>query len=348
MVKKKKNKTKKVGIGICIAIVILLLGVGGFIVRQLYTPFFGVKETVYVYVDDKKNYNDLLLQLQSAAQIKDVGLFKKLASAVKYPEKMRTGRYEIRPDMTCKELLQNLRNGNQAPAKITFNNIRVKEDLAERVGGQFMFGPQALLEKLNDPQTCASYSLDTSTILCLFIPNTYEMYWNMPVDRFLQRMKKEYDRFWSEERLAKARAIPLTPVQVSTLASIVEEETAVKEEYPVVAGLYINRLKQGMLLQADPTVKFAVGDFALKRVLFVHLETESPYNTYKYEGLPPGPIRVASIGGIDGVLNYTHHHYLYMCAKEDFSGRHNFATTLMEHTRNAKRYQEALNRNNIR
>ena len=164
----------------------------------------------------------------------------------------------------------------------------------------------------------------------------------------MKRMKKEYDRFWNAQRLNKAKAAGLTPVEVSTLASIVEEETADKDEMPVVAGLYLNRLRIGMPLQADPTVKFALQDFGLRRILYKHLETDSPYNTYKCQGLPPGPIRIPSIHAVESVLNYSHHRYLYMCAKEDLSGTHNVARTLSEHQANARRYQQALNRRNIR
>lgn len=343
-----KSKKKKISLYILCSVLIMGLAAGAYIYHKLFSPFFNIKETVYVCVDDKKDYRELLLQLESVAKIKDVGLFDQLATVAGYPEKIKTGRYAIRPNMTCKELLSVLLNGMQTPCKLTFNNIRLKEDLAERIGQQLIFEPGDLLQKLNDPAVCATYGFSPETILCMLIPNTYEMYWNISVDGFLQRMKKEYDRFWTKERLEKAEDIPLTPVQVATLASIVEEETSAKSEYPVVAGLYINRLKKGMLLQADPTVKYAVGDFSLKRVLNIHLETESPYNTYKNEGLPPGPIRIASINGIDAVLNYTHHNYIYMCAREDFSGKHNFASTLTEHNINAANYRAALNRNNIR
>jgi UPF0755 protein len=170
----------------------------------------------------------------------------------------------------------------------------------------------------------------------------------MDANQFMDRMLKENKIFWTEQRLKKAEAIGLTPVQVATLASIVEEETAVNEEKPMVAGLYINRLKKGMLLQADPTVKFSLKEFGLRRILFKHLEVDSPYNTYKYAGLPPGPIRIPSIAGIESVLNYAHHNYLYMCAKEDFSGTHNFAVTSAQHAANARKYQQALNRRGIR
>ena len=181
----------------------------------------------------------------------------------------------------------------------------------------------------------------------MFIPNTYEVYWDTNIDSFLKRMQKEYKAFWNEDRKAKAQKIGLSPTEVSTLASIVEEEATYSDEYPIVAGLYLNRLKKGMRLEADPTVKFAVGDFGLRRILFKHLETESPYNTYKNTGLPPGPIRVPSIKAIDGTLSPAQHNYLFMCAKEDLSGRHNFSTTLAEHSRNATKYQRALNERGI-
>ena len=161
-------------------------------------------------------------------------------------------------------------------------------------------------------------------------------------------MKREYNNYWNQKRISKAQAIGLTPLQVSTLASIVDEETANNAEKPVVAGLYINRLKKGMLLQADPTVKFALQDFTLKRILLKHLSIDSPYNTYKYAGLPPGPIRIPSVQGLESVLNYARHNYLYMCAKEDFSGTHNFAVTHSQHIVNAKLYQRELNRRKIK
>ncbi len=342
-----KNKKRNRIIAI-ISLVLIIAITGGLIYKKYFSPFFDIRKTVYVYVNENKDYNDLLSQLQSVAHIKDINTFDHIAKAMKYPEKMNTGRYAVTPDMTCRHLIQNLINGNQTPCRITFNNIRLKEDFAKRIDEQLMFGEGRLYQQLNDSTICALSGFDTSTILCMFIPNTYEMYWNIPVDKFMKKMKSEYDKFWTPERIEKAQEIPLTPAQVSILASIVEEETAAGSEYSTVAGLYINRLKRNMLLQADPTVKFAVGDFSLKRILFIHLETDSPYNTYKNTGLPPGPIRIPSIRCIDAVLNYEKHEYIYMCAKEDFSGKHNFATTLSEHNSNAAKYRAALNRNNIR
>ena len=220
----------------------------------------------------------------------------------------------------------------------------MKTDLAERLERQLMLSGDDLLRLLDDSAYCASLGFTPETILTLFIPNTYEVYWNLSAEKLMQRMKREYDAFWTPARLSKAKAVGLTPIEVAVLASIVEEETAAADEYPVVAGLYINRLRRGIPLQADPTVKFAVGDFTLRRILFEHLKVDSPYNTYKHTGLPPGPLRVPSTRSIDAVLNYMKHNYLYMCAKEDFSGRHNFARTLAEHNRNARRYQAELNR----
>ena len=200
---------------------------------------------------------------------------------------------------------------------------------------------------LTEKSILQEYNFTKQTLPALFIPNTYQVYWNISAKDFLNRMFKEYKRFWTEERQNKAKAIGLTPIEVSILASIVEEETNNKSEKPMVAGLYINRLKKGMPLQADPTVKFAWQDFTLRRITNKHLTIDSPYNTYKITGLPPGPIRIPSPEGIDAVLNYSKHNYLYMCAKEDFSGTHNFASTLSEHNRNARKYWDALNKRKI-
>jgi UPF0755 protein len=178
--------------------------------------------------------------------------------------------------------------------------------------------------------------------MAMFIPNTYEVYYNVSPEGLLEKMHDEYEAFWNTERKEKAAKIGLTPVEVATLASIVQAETIKEDEAPIIAGLYLNRLKKGIALQADPTLKFAVGDFSLKRILNVHKEIESPYNTYKYPGLPPGPISMAEINSIDAVLNYTSSNYYYMCAKEDFSGRHNFTNSYEEHMRNAAKYQRAL------
>ncbi len=345
--KKKKSSRIKLLRNILFLFAIILVACGTLVYIKLFSPAFDIKDTAYVYIDERKDYNELLLQLQTAAHIKDLNAFKQLSTATGYQKKMRTGRYAIQPGMTIRQAFSIMANGIQSPVKLTFNNIRLKQDFTKRMGEELMFKGDSLLACLDRQEVCARYDLDTTTILCMFIPNTYEIYWNTTVEQFMQRMKKEYDRFWTEARREKAAAIPLSPVQVSILASIVEEETAVAGEYATVAGLYINRLKNGMLLQADPTVKFAVGDFSLRRILNIHLKTDSPYNTYLYKGLPPGPIRLPSIRSIDAVLNYQQHNYIFMCAKEDFSGRHNFATNIAAHNQNAAKYRQALNRRGI-
>lgn len=339
-------KMKKIIISI---LVIVLLVIGGIAIyfNNIVSTGFNIDKTVYITIGTDKNYNRLLSDLDTIAKIRNLSNFDRIAGLVNYPDNMRTGRFAVTPDMNIWEVLQVLRNGIQSPVNLKFNNIRTKEDLAIRLSGQLMLTESELLGAFNDSVVCARYGFTPQTIVAMFIPNTYEVYWDTKLDMFLSRMDKEYKRFWTEERLSKAEAIQLSPIEVSILASIVEEECTYSDEYPVVAGLYLNRLHRGQALQADPTVKFAVGDFSLRRILNKHLEIRSPYNTYQNIGLPPGPIRIPSIKGIDAVLNYSRHNYLYMCAKEDFSGRHNFAVTFGEHQQNANKYRQALNRRGI-
>jgi UPF0755 protein len=260
---------------------------------------------------------------------------------------VKTGRYAIEDGITMPDLIRKLRSGSQTPIKLTFNNIRTIESLAGRLSSQLMVDSISILEVLRDTTLAAKYGFNEQTFGTMFIPNTYEVYWDTNVENLIDRMKREYDSFWNEERRAKAEKINLTPIEVATLASIVEEEATYAEEYPIVAGLYINRLNRGMRLEADPTVKFAVGDATLRRILFKHLEVESPYNTYKIDGLPPGPIRIPSTASINATLSPAQHNYIFMCAKDDLSGRHNFAVTHAEHARNARAYQKALNERGI-
>jgi UPF0755 protein len=314
----------------------------------LYIPNFRPAQTEYVYIYDKNmDFNILCSDLQTA-ECKNIEFFKILAKMRRYPENMKPGRYAVVPGMNNNTLLNHLRRGQQTPVKLIFNNVRLITDLTERLAEQLMLDDGELLSLIGDEAYCNSLGFTPVTVCAMFIPDTYEVYWTVPAEKLMERMKQEYDSFWTEERREKAEKIGLAPVDVSILASIVEEETAATDEYPIIAGLYINRLQKGMPLQADPTVKYAVGDFTLKRILNVHLQTDSPYNTYMYEGLPPGPIRIPSSKSIDAVLNYSRHHYLYMCAKEDFSGRHNFAATLGEHNKNAGKYQAELNRRGIK
>lgn len=260
----------------------------------------------------------------------------------------RTGHYLIKPGEKMIDVYRKFRNGTQSPVRVTVPQVRTLDQLALRLSNQLMADSAAIASVLHDSAYRAQFGYTWETLPALFVPNTYEMWWNTSVDKLMKRMQKENKAFWNEDRLEKANKIGMSPIEVVTLASIVSEETAYVPEMPKVAGMYIRRLQIGMPLQADPTVKFALGDFGLRRIYFAHLEVESPYNTYKNKGLPPGPICIPSVKAIDAVLNHEQHGYLYMCAKEDFSGSHNFARTYSEHLANARRYSQALNRRGIR
>lgn len=262
--------------------------------------------------------------------------------------KPRTGHYQILPGESVFDVYRKFRNGTQTPVRVTVPQVRTLDQLASRLARQIMLDSASIATVLHDSAYCAQLGYTWQTLPALFIPNTYEMWWNTSMDKFMQRMQRENKTFWTEARTKKAEALGLTPVEVVTLASIVSEETAYVPEMPKVAGMYLRRLQIGMPLQADPTVKFAVGDFSLRRIYFKHLEIESPYNTYKNKGLPPGPICVPPVSAIDAVLYNEQHGYLYMCAKEDFSGSHNFARTYSQHLANARRYVRALNKRGIK
>jgi UPF0755 protein len=250
--------------------------------------------------------------------------------------------------MNTNQIVNMLKGGMQTPLNVTFNNVRTKEDLAGKVSKYLIADSLSILNLFYDENQIEKFGFNTETYRAMFIPNTYQFYWTTTAGEFAERMKTEFDRFWNDERRKKAENINLSPVEVTILASIVQSETAKSEEMPRIAGLYINRLKRGQSLQADPTVKYAVGDYSLKRILNVHLEVDSPYNTYKYAGLPPGPINFPETSAIDAVLNFERHNYIYMCAKEDFSGYHNFAVTLAEHNRNAAKYRRELDKLKIK
>lgn len=294
----------------------------------------------YIYIDTDDNADSVRIKSGMGWR------WKAYSALMTY--KPRTGCYRIEPGDKALNVYRALRNGAQTPIMLTVPQARTMERLAGRLAGKLMLDSAEIAGTLRDSAACGRYGFTTATVPALFVPNTYEVYWDMSVNDLLGRMKREHNAFWNEERRQKAEAMGMTETEVATLASIVDEETADNGEKPAIAGMYINRLRIGMPLQADPTVKFAVGDFALRRIYNEHLKTDSPYNTYRNTGLPPGPICIPSIAGIDAVLNYTKHDYLYMCAKEDFSGTHNFAATYSEHLKNARRYIKALNNRNIR
>lgn len=258
------------------------------------------------------------------------------------------GSYLIQPGTSALEAAHRIGAGQQSPVRVTLNNMRTLDDLTKRLGAKIEATPADIKKALTEKLTSDGRFGKPEEFSAAFLPDTYEFYWTDSPDHVVDRLIDERDAFWNKDRLAKADKLGLTPVQVTTLASIVEEESNKKDEHSAIARLYMNRLDQGMKLQADPTVKFAVGDFTLRRIKGQHLKIDSPYNTYKNSGLPPGPIRIPQKSTIDAVLNAPEHDYIYMCAKEDFSGRHNFAADYATHKRNAARYQARLNKRGIR
>ena len=297
-----------------------------------------------LYIPTGADFDQVKDSLYGNHLIIDPASFEWVARHKDYLSHVKPGRYVLKNGMGNNQLTNMLRGGLQTPVKVTFNNIRDVKMLAGRIGTQIEADSTSIVAYLTENVNLNKLGFNSLTIPAMFLPNTYEFYWNTDAEKFVEKMKGEYDKFWNEERRNKARDIGLSPVQVSILASIVDKETNKTDEMPRIAGVYLNRLLNGWLLQADPTLVFAVGDFDLKRVLNVHKEVESPYNTYKYAGLPPGPICIPSLQSINAVLNAEKHNYYYFCAKEDFSGYHVFAKTLTEHNRNAQRYQRALSR----
>lgn len=288
-------------------------------------------------------FKNVVDKLYKDKVINDALSFGFVAKTLGYQEAVKPGLYKIDPKMNNLQLVRLLRSGAQVPVKITFNNVRTKEDLAEKITANLEVTQEEFLGLLQDSVYIRKFDFEEETIMSMFIPNTYELWWNTSAEGLFDRMYREYQSFWTEERKQKAQRLGLTQKEVSTLASIVQAESQKSDERPKIAGVYLNRMKIGMALQADPTLVYATGDFTLKRILNIHKEIESPYNTYKYTGLPPGPINLPDINSLNAVLNAEEHQYMYFCAKEDFSGYHAFAVTYNEHINNARRYQAALN-----
>lgn len=289
------------------------------------------------------DYPQLLEALRSSGVIDNEKTLLRAARAMKLEENFKPGLYKLRPGMGNKAIVRTLQKGWQQPVRLVIPGyFRSLDRFAEFLGEHLEADTQAFRDALYDKALADSYGFAPETFIGMFIPNTYEVWWTVTPRDLVERMHSEYEKFWAGDRDAKAMAIGLTRQEVSTLASIVIEESKYEPELPRIAGVYMNRLGRDMLLQADPTVLFAIGDPSIKRVLNRHLETDSPYNTYKYAGLPPGPITMPPVVAIDAVLNYERHDYLYFCAKDTFDGQHVFAKTLSAHNENARRYQRAL------
>ncbi|MBC8153292.1 MAG: endolytic transglycosylase MltG [Bacteroidetes bacterium] len=334
-------------------VVSILFSTFSFYAWQIFkTPNFLVEEEdktkeFALLIPKGATFTSVMDTLEGRNIVNDRLSFRFLAKAMKYTENVKVGRYIIKPGMGNHEVIKKLRSGSQDPMKVTFNTVRLKTDLIDRLGGRFEFGPQALAERLNDPAVCAKYGFDTTTIMCLFLPNTYEFFWTIKPDAFLERMGSEYKKFWTTARVNQAKAKGLTQTQAQVLASIVAAETNKLDEQPRVAGVYLNRLERGIKLEADPTVIFALRDFGIRRLLNRQLTVDSPYNTYRNTGLPPGPINLPAPATIDAVLNAEEHDYIYFVVDARFNGYHTFSKTLTEHLATAKLYQQALTRRNI-
>lgn len=313
------------------------------------TPNFEVEKKPFALLIPKgSTFESVLDTLEKHKLIRDELSFRFLAKVFNYPARVKPGRYLIYETTGNWELIRKLRNGSQDALKITISNIRLKEDLAGKLGRQLAYDSATIYHLLDSSTIVEPLGFTKETIPCLFIPDTYEVYWTTTFDDFLVKMKKSYDRFWTEKRIQEAKALGLTPTEVGILASIVYGESKESSEQARIAGVYWNRLQVNMPLQADPTIVFAWKDFTIKRVTGRYTAINSPFNTYRLSGLPPGPISIPNPKVMDKVLQLEKHDYLYFCAKEDFSGFHNFAVSYPEHLQNAAKYQKALDEYQIK
>lgn len=323
---------------VILATSLLVLAFVGVSYYLLFTPFATHSSDPVIYVDRNDTKDSVLNKIVEINPQKHLGvtLGYKLLDI---PPRM--GKYRIKNTLTGFDILRMFRNGQQEPVNLVITPTWTIEIMASRISSQLMIDSAEIMTCLQDTTTLTDLNCTIETLPAYFIPNTYEVYWNISPQQLVQRMKREYDKFWTPKRREKASLIGLSQYEVSTLASIVCRETNFVPEMSTIAGLYLNRRKRNMLLQACPTVIFARKDFSTRR-LTNPTEPDNPYNTYRYLGFPPGPIFLAPIVAIDAVLNAEKHNYIYMCAKEDFSGAHNFATTLIQHQQNARKYRTAF------
>ncbi len=319
--------------------------VAGFVLRQ---QFYGnaVRAGRDLYIGSRADYQSLTDSL--LPRLRHHWAFGVYARRINLPETFKPGHYVLEPGMSVIRVARMLKLGLQTPVRVSINNARIPAQLAQKLARQIDADSTAIMQVLTSPEVARGVGFDSVTLFSMFIPNTYEFYWTVTPEEFVQRMKREYDRFWTPGRDALRERSGLSRLEVITLASIVYEETRKTDEMPRIAGVYVNRLRKGMPLQADPTVKYAMQDFGLRRILHKHLKYESPYNTYRNKGLPPSPICMPGIDAIDAVLNYEVHDYLFFCARATFDGYHNFARTLREHNANARAYSAELNRRKIK
>ena len=336
--------SRQTKVGIYLTVMILFVTFGVYFYQILYSPNLQVahKAPRMLYIPTGASFEQVIDSLTKHKILSDELTFRFIAKAMGYTDKVQPGAYLINPDTGNLAVVKMLINGRQSPVKLTFNNVRLKQDLAQKIGNKLELDSAQLLTRLLNPDTCRAYGFAPETVPCMFVPNTYELYWNISGPGLWKRMLKEYGRFWTEERKAKAEALKLTQVEVITLASIVQAETQKRDEMPTIAGVYLNRLRIGMKLQADPTVVFATGDFTIRRVREKHRITDSPYNTYMYEGLPPGPVNLPGSAAIDATLSPQAHEFLFFVARPDLSGYHDFSKDFNSHVAKANAYRGKL------
>ena len=318
----------------------------------IYRNLFGIsimanKNNQVIYIPTGSSYEQVMDTLESKLIIKNRKYFVWLANKKHYPSLIKPGRYIIDKDLTYNSLINLLRSGRQSAVRITFSNVLTLNQIAGKIGKQIEADSSQIVEFLSDDSNYIGDGFKKENIISIFIPNTYEFYWDTNAKELYNKMLKEYRLFWNDQRLSKAKEKGLNPIEVSILASIIDDEVVKNDEKPRIAGVYLNRLRRGIPLQACPTIKFALNDFSITRVLKKYLLVDSPYNTYKHSGFPPGPIGCATIDGIDAVLNAEKHDYIFFAAKSDFSGYHNFSRTLAEHNRYASLYQKELDKRKI-
>lgn len=316
---------------------------GALLISYVFFTPNGAYSTSKLIIRDNSSFEEIMNEVEQQSFVKNLTTFKIAAFVLDYKGNIKKGKYQFSEKDNNFTIIKKLRRGQHYPVTFTFNNIRTLDQFLQKVKGKFLFDVEELESLLNNYHFLSSQGFTRENVISIFIPNTYEFYYDIEAEEFFELMKKEHQKFWNEKRRVLAHSLQLSIPEIVTIASIVEEENFKETEKGMIAGLYINRLKKGMKLQADPTVKFALGDFTKKRVLNEDLLIDSPYNTYRYQGLPPGPIRIPATSTIDSVLNYRKHDYIFMCAKEDFSGMHNFAKTDKEHLKNAAKYHKALN-----
>lgn len=334
-----------------VIMVVILFIVLAFTGINYYLKYFSPNVTgkqEYLLIRTGAGFNEVYNKIKDEGIVKDTASFYWAAENMNYNIRVKPGRYHLHEGMSNRKLINMLASGNQEPVTMAFHNLRLKEQFAGFVAKKIEPDSAAIIHLLDSAAFVQKYGFTPENVYTMFLPNSYQMYWNTSPEKFFRRMHANYEKFWTPERRQKAAAINLSPVQVSILASIVDAEALHDDEMPAVAGLYLNRLRKGMRLEADPTVIFAQNDFTIRRVLKKYLSINSPYNTYLHTGLPPGPIMMPSVNAVNSVLDYKKSDYIYMCAKEDFSGYHNFATNVADHLANAHRFQQALNERNIK